>query len=324
MRTFGFFRQSWGAGPDALEVVGDGPPRPDAEQVGAYLDAGCVILVSPEPTFDPLVSTIVSGEREVRTDGAWAWPGDLATLVRERSVALPDEFVEHMASNGWACPELSDEETNAAVDAFMASGLLELVEEVFEGDPFAADPSSEGGPVPADVAALARGVLPMSSPLDLYDYALAGGLDPDALFAGDAVTPDGGVAPEVLAKIGERLGWHDADPEVETTVEAVLRSFHSVLLGRHTAVDPAALARLRGWASDRADFWRWLGGSVSNADDGLVLLYSPETLELLQAVVESAGDPAAVERRLGPLRMAGLRSTAALVEALESNPEAGS
>ena len=50
---------------------------------------------------------------DVRTDGAWAWPGDLAYYVRTYAVPLPPTFVEHMAANGWHPPEMD-------VDAVMA------------------------------------------------------------------------------------------------------------------------------------------------------------------------------------------------------------
>lgn len=43
------------------------------------------------------------GCREL-SDGVWVWPEGLSIYVNEYSVRLPDEFVEHMAKNGFEIP----------------------------------------------------------------------------------------------------------------------------------------------------------------------------------------------------------------------------
>lgn len=319
MRSTGFFRERYGVGP-SIEDARAAEAHPDEDRIVAYLDAGAVLLISPEVATDPLRPGLALAEQTVLSDGEWVWPGELGELVRAHHVQVPDELVDRMRAVGWRPPALDDEQVGAALDAFLAEGPLTLVEERWEGDPLAAPTSM--GEVPPEAAA-AAGVLPLDDPPTMWDYAEQAGLDLHALVAEGRVTPDGALAPEVLAEIGSRLGWHPPDPVVEREVEAVLRSFHAVLLGRAERVDPAAVGALAARGDD-PEFWRWLGGSVAEEPGGLALLYAPETVDLLRAVVETGGDAEAVEARLGPMRMAGLRATAAVVEALEETEGGGS
>jgi hypothetical protein len=43
------------------------------------------------------------GDRDL-TDGVWVWPEGLAHYVQVHSVRLPDEFIDHMRSQGWRVP----------------------------------------------------------------------------------------------------------------------------------------------------------------------------------------------------------------------------
>ena len=42
------------------------------------------------------------------TDGEWIWPAGLAHYIEYHSVALPEEFIQAMADNDWACPGVND------------------------------------------------------------------------------------------------------------------------------------------------------------------------------------------------------------------------
>jgi hypothetical protein len=43
------------------------------------------------------------GDRDL-TDGVWVWPEGLAHYVEVHAVRLPDEFIDHMRSQGWRVP----------------------------------------------------------------------------------------------------------------------------------------------------------------------------------------------------------------------------
>jgi hypothetical protein len=43
------------------------------------------------------------GDRDL-TDGVWVWPEGLAHYVGMHAVRLPDEFIDHMRSQGWRAP----------------------------------------------------------------------------------------------------------------------------------------------------------------------------------------------------------------------------
>jgi hypothetical protein len=43
------------------------------------------------------------GDRDL-TDGVWVWPEGLAHYVETHCVRLPDEFMNHMRSQGWRVP----------------------------------------------------------------------------------------------------------------------------------------------------------------------------------------------------------------------------
>jgi hypothetical protein len=49
------------------------------------------------------IDPIALGDRDL-TDGVWVWPEGLAHYVETHSVRLPDEFIDHMRSQGWRVP----------------------------------------------------------------------------------------------------------------------------------------------------------------------------------------------------------------------------
>jgi hypothetical protein len=65
---------------------------------------------SPCIWYDPLDSSHVEGGLALLTDGRWVWPNTLVYFVERYAVDLPGEFLDHMAANEWAPPELDQEE----------------------------------------------------------------------------------------------------------------------------------------------------------------------------------------------------------------------
>ena len=111
LKPVGFFRELRHGkqdGPllkDAVREAGD----PDEAKVVSYLRAGQVLMASPgivRDVLDPQRGII--GSLSILTDGVYAWPSDLAHYVERHHACLPDEFVAHMASNGWHVPERMD------------------------------------------------------------------------------------------------------------------------------------------------------------------------------------------------------------------------
>ncbi|GLY52563.1 hypothetical protein [Lentzea sp. NBRC 102530] len=49
-------------------------------------------------------------ERGEWTDGVWVWDGTLVHYLRRYHVALPEEFLAHMAANAWTVPPMSDDD----------------------------------------------------------------------------------------------------------------------------------------------------------------------------------------------------------------------
>ncbi|HEV3157458.1 MAG TPA: hypothetical protein VGZ00_08960 [Candidatus Baltobacteraceae bacterium] len=58
--------------------------------------------------------------REVRTDGEWAWLGDLAYYVEKYQVGIPQEFISHMAERQWVPPKLSDAQLIKAANDYLS------------------------------------------------------------------------------------------------------------------------------------------------------------------------------------------------------------
>ncbi|MGI5182566.1 hypothetical protein ACQEVZ_40555 [Dactylosporangium sp. CA-152071] len=48
----------------------------------------------------------MSGASSLLTDGVWVWRRDLAYYLRRYHVALPDEFRDHAARNGYLVPPM--------------------------------------------------------------------------------------------------------------------------------------------------------------------------------------------------------------------------
>ena len=107
LRTVGFYREmedAAGDEPSLRDVVGRGDPALKADVV-RYLDGGGVLLAYfnlSEDVLDEGRRTI--GPLEIRTDGEWVWPSDLAYYVDRYDVALPADFLDHAAASQWNAP----------------------------------------------------------------------------------------------------------------------------------------------------------------------------------------------------------------------------
>lgn len=107
----GFFRElphGDRSGPSLREA--NGRLGHEARDVVSYLRGGGVVATTGQVATDWFDANQKSGPLEVRTDGRWAWPGDLAFYVERYAVELPAEFVAWMLANDWKCRQLSDDE----------------------------------------------------------------------------------------------------------------------------------------------------------------------------------------------------------------------
>jgi hypothetical protein len=105
----GFFRElrhGDADGPSLGELVAAGPVAVDPRMLG-YLEHGPVMATTGrlvDDVLDPARTGVAP--LDVRTDGVWAWPGDLAYYVRTYGVPLPDDLVGHARAADWEPPEL--------------------------------------------------------------------------------------------------------------------------------------------------------------------------------------------------------------------------
>ena len=97
-----------------------------ARDVATYLKGGSVLAATGQTTTDFFDATKTAGPLEVRTDGRWLWPADLAYYVERYAVDLPTEFLAWMSSNAWQCRVLSQEELLAAVQKANSKNVVVL------------------------------------------------------------------------------------------------------------------------------------------------------------------------------------------------------
>ncbi|MDX3658654.1 hypothetical protein PV646_15215 [Streptomyces sp. ID05-26A] len=94
----------------AAMTVGEQPWEQDALR---YLEQGSMVMV-PMAWATDLIDGRSVNERGEWTDGVWFWSGTLVHYLRRYHVVLPDEFLAHMAANGWQVPRMTDDEALAA------------------------------------------------------------------------------------------------------------------------------------------------------------------------------------------------------------------
>ena len=125
----GFFRELHHGDPlgPSIEDARESLAPTTARDVAAYLRGGSVLAATGQSTADWFDANKTIGPLEVRTDGRWMWPGDLAYYVERYSVGLPTEFLAWMRSKAWECHPLSHE------------GLLAAEAQLFEAPPVLTD-----------------------------------------------------------------------------------------------------------------------------------------------------------------------------------------
>jgi hypothetical protein len=120
LRKVGFFKElphGESDGPALHESI-DASPQEDEDRIVRYLVDGNVLATSPMTTTDVLAPTTrVIGTLQIKTDGTWEWPSDLAYYVEVHHVRLPPEFVHHMAMRGWEPLPMSERDLVALLEA---------------------------------------------------------------------------------------------------------------------------------------------------------------------------------------------------------------
>lgn len=111
----GFYREI--GGPDA--TAADAPSLHDAvrssgpwdeDRVLAYLESAREIYTTMGAQHDALAGDEwIAGSESLLTDGTWIWPVDLVHYVRRHHAALPQEFLDHIRTNGYTVPAVPDE-----------------------------------------------------------------------------------------------------------------------------------------------------------------------------------------------------------------------
>ena len=109
LREVGFYKT-------AAEILDATRPAesPWGSSAAKYLEQGVTILASPVWVNDMLDP----GEKKIcqyatLTDGLWVWPKSLSYYLRKYHIALPEDFLTHMASRNWAVPRIDDSELDS-------------------------------------------------------------------------------------------------------------------------------------------------------------------------------------------------------------------
>lgn len=109
-RLVGRFRElSHGNSSDRsiLEEMGKLSPK-IRDLVVQYLNSGTVFITTPDVCCDVLNPEQRAPAPHVATDGRWVWHMDLPYYVEHYSVNVPEEFVEHMRTNNWVAPHVTE------------------------------------------------------------------------------------------------------------------------------------------------------------------------------------------------------------------------
>ena len=111
----GLFREFYDDSPE-LPSIRDfvrSTPHPDTERIAAYLRGGIGLAGVGKFVDDVLDPTSrVALTPGFRTDEVWLWREYLPHYVARHNVALPEDFIAHMQTNGWTVPRLSETEVS--------------------------------------------------------------------------------------------------------------------------------------------------------------------------------------------------------------------
>lgn len=116
LRPTGFFREldrGHDDGPSLADASTDPLPVEVRAQVAAYLRAAAVLAATSAVAADALDATATAGPINVRTDGTFYWPEDLAYYVQTYGARPPEELIERAL--GGPPPELTTAELMACV-----------------------------------------------------------------------------------------------------------------------------------------------------------------------------------------------------------------
>lgn len=109
LRPIGFYKELPHGTPEggSLEEMRSELAQDGQNRILEYLKSGEVFIACPGVVKDVLSpEERIVGGLNILTDGNWAWPQDLIYYVENYNVALPREFVSHMADNTWKVPDV--------------------------------------------------------------------------------------------------------------------------------------------------------------------------------------------------------------------------
>jgi hypothetical protein len=126
LRKIGFFYKSSGdeAVPGTLVESRGLLALALRSRVATYLRSGTVLGISDGSYKDWFNPSNVAGKKELLTDGLWLWPGSFAYYVERYGVAVPQDFLDHMAAQGWSARPLRAEELQLAADSLGELGFV--------------------------------------------------------------------------------------------------------------------------------------------------------------------------------------------------------
>ena len=81
----------------------------EAEKICQYLNEGKVLIACGgivEDIINP--DNGLAGCPELKTDGIWVWPGDLAYYIKQYHLELDKEFIETMKNGNWHIDSIPD------------------------------------------------------------------------------------------------------------------------------------------------------------------------------------------------------------------------
>jgi hypothetical protein len=114
----GHFRELSDGDPSgpSLEESRDKLPQELRPRAAQYLCGGSVWVTTGRLVDDWFDGTPGIAPQEIRTDGEWLWPGHYAYYVKKYGVDIPQEFLDHMARQGWIAPELTEAKMRKVVE----------------------------------------------------------------------------------------------------------------------------------------------------------------------------------------------------------------
>ncbi|MET0297844.1 MAG: hypothetical protein ABW024_10610 [Microbacterium sp.] len=90
----------------------------DAARVGAYLEAGAVVMHTTARGVDVLKDDEKVIPLTIRTDGEYVWTGPVTYYVQTYGVAPDAEFLAHVRARDYQVGEVSPAEVEAAAAVF--------------------------------------------------------------------------------------------------------------------------------------------------------------------------------------------------------------